>query len=68
MTTLRRLLLREQVLPVVAALVLGAGFVWMELSRKSRVVLVRDAAAVGEGRRGGRQAEAGKPACIMPPA
>lgn len=37
MTTLRRLLLREQVLPVVAALVLGAGFVWMELSRQSRV-------------------------------
>jgi len=36
-TTLRRLLLREQVLPVVAALVLGAGFVWMELSRQSRV-------------------------------
>lgn len=37
MTTLRRLLLREQVLPVAAALVVGAGFVWVELARQARV-------------------------------
>lgn len=37
MTTLRRLLLREQVLPVAAALVVGAGFVWVELSRQARI-------------------------------
>lgn len=37
MTTLRRLLLWEQVLPVAAALVVGAGFVWVELSRQARL-------------------------------